>query len=84
MRLVRREKEQAIYQVYEEEASPQVIKLFLEKATGRVIHGVKNHFAFTRLFRNLDFEFHLTDDETTRSANACSSFHLQKATVSGD
>lgn len=50
MQLVRREKEQAVYQVYEEEASPQVIKLFLEKATGRVIHGVKNHFAFTRLF----------------------------------
>ncbi|MCI0691150.1 B12-binding domain-containing radical SAM protein [candidate division KSB1 bacterium] len=50
IRLVRREKEQAVYQVYEEEASPQVIKLFSEKAVGRVIHGVKNHFAFTRLF----------------------------------
>ncbi len=55
IRLVRREKEKAVYRVYEEEASPQVIKLFMEKAVGRLIHGVKNHFAFTQLLRNLDF-----------------------------
>jgi radical SAM superfamily enzyme YgiQ (UPF0313 family) len=50
IRLVRREKEEVVYQVYEEEASTQVIKLFGEKAVGRSIHGVKNHFAFTWLF----------------------------------
>ena len=27
-----------------------MIELFLEKADGRLIYGVKNHFAFTRLF----------------------------------
>jgi hypothetical protein len=50
MRLMRRERDKAVYQVYEEESSPQVIGLFLEKAVGKLIHGVKNHFALTRLF----------------------------------
>jgi hypothetical protein len=49
MRLIRREKDRVAYHVYEEEASPRVIKLFLEKAAGKLIYGVKNHFAFTRL-----------------------------------
>jgi hypothetical protein len=50
IRLVRREQDKTVYQVYEAEASPCVIRLFLEKSTGKLIHGVKNHFVFTRLF----------------------------------
>ncbi len=49
MRLVRREKEKVVYQVYAEEASPPVISLFLEKAAGKAVHGVKNPRTFTRL-----------------------------------
>ncbi len=49
MRLLRREKDRVAYQVYEEEASPRVIELFLEKSAEKLIFGVKNHFAFTRL-----------------------------------
>jgi radical SAM superfamily enzyme YgiQ (UPF0313 family) len=47
MRVVRREHERVVYQVYAEEASPRVIKIFLEKAAGKLIYGVKNHFAFS-------------------------------------
>jgi hypothetical protein len=82
MRLVRREKDQAVYQVYEEEASPQVIALFLEKADGRLIHGVKNHFAFTKLFYNLSFEPRLTNNKPTRSDHVRSSFYLRETTCS--
>jgi hypothetical protein len=45
MRLVRRETERATYQVYEEEASTRVLELFFEKAEGKSVFGVKNHFA---------------------------------------
>jgi radical SAM superfamily enzyme YgiQ (UPF0313 family) len=82
MRLVRREKEQTVYQVYEEEASPDVIKLFLEKAVGRLIHGVKNHFAFTKLFCNLNLESRLTNNKTTRSDYVRSSFYLREKACS--
>ncbi|MDZ7290618.1 MAG: B12-binding domain-containing radical SAM protein [candidate division KSB1 bacterium] len=84
IRLVQREKGLLKYQVYEEEASPRVIRLFLEKAVGRVIHGVKNHFAFTKLLCKLDFEFQHAGNQSTRSAYVPPSFHLRKTTASGD
>jgi radical SAM superfamily enzyme YgiQ (UPF0313 family) len=49
LQLVRRTPDGAIYRVFEEEASPHVLRLFLEKAEGKKIYGVKNHHAFTRL-----------------------------------
>ncbi len=49
IRLVRREKEKVVYQVYEEEASPQVTRLFLEKAMAREVCGVKHAKAITLL-----------------------------------
>jgi hypothetical protein len=76
MRLVRRDKEKVAYQVYEEESSPEVIGLFLEKAEGKIVYGVKNHFAFTNLLRNLSFESRLTDNKSIRSTSACPDFHL--------
>ena len=56
MRLLRREPERVTYQAYAEEASARVLQLFLEKAEGKCVYGVKNHFAFTRLRCNLPFE----------------------------
>lgn len=56
MRLVQREPERVTYQVYEEEASARVLNLFFEKAEGKSVFGVKNHFAFTQLRCNLTFE----------------------------
>jgi len=53
MRLLRRENERVVYQVYEEEASSRAIELFLEKTEGKTVYGVKNHFAFTRLIRKI-------------------------------
>jgi tRNA A37 methylthiotransferase MiaB len=81
MRLVRREEEKVVYQVYEEEASPRVIRLFLEKGEEKIIHGVKNHFGFTKVLCKLDFEFQHADNKTTRSTYVRSTFHLRKATV---
>ncbi len=49
IRLVQREKEKIVYQVYQEEASPHVISLFLEKAMAEKVCGVKNASAVTRL-----------------------------------
>lgn len=49
MRLVRREKEKVVYQVYAEEATPHVTKLFLEKAMAKEIRGVKHARAVTLL-----------------------------------
>ncbi len=49
MRLVQRGPERVTYHVYEEEASTRVLELFFEKAKGKSVFGVKNHFAFTRL-----------------------------------
>ncbi|MDZ7362912.1 MAG: B12-binding domain-containing radical SAM protein [candidate division KSB1 bacterium] len=53
MRLLRREKDRVVYHVYEEEASPRVIELFLEKAEGKKVYGVKKHFVFTRVVRKI-------------------------------
>jgi len=61
MRLLRRENERVVYQVYEEESSPPVIESFLEKAEGKMVYGVKNHFAFIRLFRK-NFELKSAED----------------------
>jgi radical SAM superfamily enzyme YgiQ (UPF0313 family) len=52
LRLLRRENKRVVYQVYEEEASSQVIKFFLQKIRGKKVYGVKNHFAFTYLHCN--------------------------------
>jgi radical SAM superfamily enzyme YgiQ (UPF0313 family) len=82
IRLVRREKEKVVYQVYEEEASPHVVRFFLEKAVGKLIYGVKNHFAFTKLFCNLSFESQLANNKSTRSDHARSSFYLRETTCS--
>jgi hypothetical protein len=82
MRLVRREKEKVIYRDYEEEASPRVVKLFLEMMEGKTVHGVKNHFVFTKLLRDLDFESQLTENQSTRSDYVRSNFHLREATCS--
>jgi hypothetical protein len=49
MRLMRREEEKAVYQVYEEEAAPRVTRRFLEKAMSREVRGVKHARAGTRL-----------------------------------
>ncbi len=47
MRLARRQTGNVIYQVFKEEASPRVLKLFFEKAEGKIICGVKRHFSVT-------------------------------------
>jgi hypothetical protein len=80
MRLVRRENERVVYQVYEEEASSRVIELFLEKADGKAVQGVKNHFAFTNLLRNLNLESQLADNKAIRSFYGRSCFNLREAT----
>jgi len=79
MRLLRRENERVVYQAYEEDVSPQVLEFFLEKADGKAVHGVKNHFAFTNLLRNLNLESQLADNKAIRSVYVCSSFHLREA-----
>ena len=65
MKLIRREKSRLIYEVYAEEVSQRVTKLFLKKAAGKLIHGVKNVFADTRLIGQLNFEPELVDSNTT-------------------
>jgi len=84
MRLLRRENERGVYQVYEEEASRRVIRLFLEKADEKIIYGIKNHFVFTKLLLKLDFGSQLTDNDnkTPRSTYVRSSFHLREASCS--
>ncbi len=77
MRLARRAPSKVIYEIFEEEASPHVIKLFLEKAEGKTVPGIKNHFGFTKLLRKLNSEFRLDNYRTNRShAYVRSSFHL--------
>lgn len=61
MRIARREKDGVVYQIYEEESSLQVISLFLEKAEGKMVYGVKNHFASTRLSGFLHLEPELVE-----------------------
>lgn len=61
MRIARREKDGVVYQIYEEESSWQVIRLFLEKAEGKTVYGVKNHFASTRLIGYLPLELELVE-----------------------
>lgn len=53
LRLRRREPAGVTYEAFAEEASPAVINLFLEKAEGRMFHGVKNHFAVSQLSASL-------------------------------
>lgn len=79
VRLLRREREQVIYQIYEEEVSARVLDLFFEKAEGKMISGVKNHFAFTRLTRNLALQSPFTGLDSKRSAHGNPFFHLRKA-----
>jgi len=49
MRLVRRAAGQVTYRVYEEEASPSVIEAFRKQAAGKLVYGVKQPCAWTRL-----------------------------------
>ncbi len=54
--LHRRGPQHVVYEAYQESAAPAVIALFLEKAAGKMIFGIKNHFAATLLLHaeNLD------------------------------
>ncbi len=61
MKLTRRAPDRFIYEVYEEEAARDVIPLFLEKAAGKLIYGVKNGFACTWLLAHLKREPELVD-----------------------
>ena len=49
--LRRRTPDLVVYQACCEEAAPEVVELFFESAQGKMIAGVKNHFAVTRLRR---------------------------------
>ena len=61
MKLLRREKEKLVYEVYKEETSPRIIQLFQKKAAGKLIYGVKNGFACTRLMGKLNFVLQVVD-----------------------
>ncbi|MGH7492852.1 MAG: B12-binding domain-containing radical SAM protein [bacterium] len=54
LQLRRREDECVTYEAFSEEASTHIINLFFEKAKGKMLFGVKNHFAATRLFCSAD------------------------------
>jgi len=53
LQLRQREPARVTYAAFCEETSSEVINLFLESAEGRLLCGVKNHFAVTRLVHDL-------------------------------
>jgi hypothetical protein len=56
------------------------MNLAKKKFQEKKVYGVKNHFAFTNLLRNLNLESQLTDNKAIRSAYVRSSFHLREET----